>query len=431
MNSTKKVLILTYYWPPSGGAGVQRWLKFVKYLPDFGIQPIVYTHSNGEIPSEDFSLEKEIPQGLEVLKTEIWEPYHFYKKITGEKEKVNTGFLTEQKTKKSKLKNLSVWIRGNFFIPDARKFWIKPSVKYLSDYIEKNKIDVIISTGPPHSMHLIALALKKKYDIKWIADFRDPWTNIDFYKDLKLSSWADKKHKRLEKSVLQNADLCISVGQTLSQELEELGAKKCVTITNGFDEDDVIKEAVPLDEKISIAHIGSFTKTRNPELLLQTLSEIKQLYPDLDQRLELKLVSKVDYSISELLENYQLSDLVRKVEYLPHNEVLIEQKKSHVLLLIVNDTPNAKGILTGKVFEYLAAQRPIVALAPHDGDLAELIRETKSGIVISHDNKIELKNFLVQLLEGKTPVFEFTNTEKYSRNQLTKYLVEEIEKLST
>lgn len=428
----KKVLILTYYWPPSGGAGVQRWLKFVKYLPNYGVEPIVYTHSKGEVPSIDETLVNEIPKTVKVLKTEIWEPYNVYKNLTGKKdEKINSGFLSEKKTKKSAIQSLAIWVRGNLFIPDARKFWIKPSVKYLSDFIENNQVDVVISTGPPHSMHLIALALKKKYKLKWIADFRDPWTNIDFYKDLKLSNWADKKHKRLEKSVLENADLCISVGQTLSKELEVLGAKKCITITNGFDEDDVINEEIKLDKKISIAHIGSFTKSRNPELLLQTLSEIKQLYPDLDQRLELKLVGKVDYSISELLENYQLSDLVRKVEYLPHNEVLIEQKKSHVLLLIVNDTPNAKGILTGKVFEYLAAQRPIVALAPHDGDLAELIRETKSGIVISHDNKIELKNFLVQLLEGKTPVFEFTNTEKYSRNQLTKYLVEEIEKLST
>src|SRR5687768_13552946 len=187
---SKKVLIITYYWPPSGGSGVQRWLKFVKYLRDYGWEPIVYTPSNPESPVNDDSLAKDIPSGITILKTEIREPYGLYKKFIGRKkdEKISAAFLTEKK--KPKLaERIAVWIRGNFFIPDARKWWIGPSVSFLSDYLSKNKEDAIVSTGPPHSMHLIALGLKNlpapkeslrtgkagKLNIKWLADFRDPW----------------------------------------------------------------------------------------------------------------------------------------------------------------------------------------------------------------------------------------------------------------
>jgi hypothetical protein len=200
----KKVLILTYYWPPSGGAGVQRWLKFVKYLRNFGWEPVVYTALNGEMPVIDLSLEKDVPKDITILKTKIWEPYSIYKTFIGRKkdEKINASFLSETK-KKSFAEKISVWIRGNYFIPDARKYWIKPSIKYLTDYLNKNKIDVIISTGPPHSMHLIALGLKQHFpNIKWMADFRDPWTNIDFYSELMLSESADRKHKDLELNFL-------------------------------------------------------------------------------------------------------------------------------------------------------------------------------------------------------------------------------------
>lgn len=428
----KKVLILTYYWPPSGGAGVQRWLKFVKYLPQFDIQPIVYTHSNGEAPSIDHSLEREIPDNVEILTTKIWEPYNVYKQLTGKKnEKINSGFLTESKPTKSFIHDTSIWVRGNFFIPDARKFWIKPSVKFLSQYIKEKDIDAIISTGPPHSMHLIAQKLKLKFNLKWIADFRDPWTNIDFYEELKLTSWADKKHKRLERKVLEQADVCISVGDTLSNELEVLGANKCITITNGYDESDVVTGDIKLDDKVSIAHIGSFTKSRNPELLLKALGELKKDYPNLSSKLELKLVGKVDYTITELISQYNVTDLVRKIDYLAHDEVLLEQRKSHLLLLVVNDTPNAKGILTGKVFEYLSAKRPILALAPHDGDLAKLIRKTNSGVVVDSSNEEEIVKLLRSMLANETTSFEFNNIENYSRKKLTKQLSEIIHSLAS
>ena len=219
----KKVLIVTYYWPPSGGAGVQRWLKFVKYLRDFGWEPIVYTPENPEYPSEDYSLYKDIPEGVEVIKTPIWEPYNIYRNLFGKKgQKINAGFISE--TKKSGWKErLSIWIRGNFLIPDPRLFWVKPSIKYLKEYLEHNPVEAIVTTGPPHSMHMIGLGLKKLHpDVPWIADFRDPWTNIDFYKELNLTYLADKRHHQLEKQVIQSADCVVVVSNDMVDEFSRL-----------------------------------------------------------------------------------------------------------------------------------------------------------------------------------------------------------------
>lgn len=203
----KKVLIITYYWPPTGGAGVQRWLKFSKYFRSFGWEPVIYTPSNPDFPIFDDTLLHDVPKDLTVLKTAITEPYDIYRKIMRKKktETVNQGFLSEGK-ENTWLQAAMIWIRGNFFIPDARMFWIRPSLNYLSEYMKTNAIDAVISTGPPHSMHLIALGLKEKFKLPWIADFRDPWTQIDFYDQLKLSGFADRKHKRLEKTVLTKAD---------------------------------------------------------------------------------------------------------------------------------------------------------------------------------------------------------------------------------
>ena len=189
----KRVLIITYYWPPSGGSGVQRWLKMSKYLPEYGWQPVIYTTENAEYPIVDPSLEKDVSPEAEVIRRPITEPYTFYKKFLGikQEETVKVGFTQEEKKKKSWKSGLSMWIRGNLFIPDARRWWVKPSVKYLKKYLQEHPVDAIISTGPPHSMHLIAMKLKEATGLPWIADFRDPWTEIDYYQDLHLTRRSD------------------------------------------------------------------------------------------------------------------------------------------------------------------------------------------------------------------------------------------------
>lgn len=427
----KRVLIITYYWPPSGGAGVQRWLKFSKYLPGFGWQPVVYTVENGELPSEDNSLLKDIPEDAEILKQPIWEPYNVYKKFVGRKkeDKINAGFINENK-KNGVADKIAVWIRGNLFIPDARKYWVKPSVKYLLEYIQNHPVDAIVSTGPPHSMHLIAMELKRKTGLKWIADFRDPWTNIDFYKDLKLTYFADKKHKNLEKAVLKNADEVIAIGKTLGKELHELGAKRVHVITNGFDTEKNNESNVKLDHKISIAHIGSMTKTRNPENLWKAIKELIEEDNSLKDKLEIKLVGKVDIDVINSIERYGLKQLLKKIDYLPHDEVVLEQKKTHILLLVINNTPNSKGILTGKVFEYMASGRPVLAIGPRDGDVAEVFKQTNLGEVIDYGDYKGIKQFISEYLSSEKETKHKLSSEvmQFHRKTLTKGLVDLLNK---
>lgn len=434
----KKVLIISYYWPPSGGAGVQRWLKFVKYLPKYNWQPYIYTALNGEMPVIDESLQKDIPAEAIIIKQPIWEPYSIYKKFIGKKksEKINASFLNEGK-KTGLLQKISVWIRGNFFIPDARKFWIKPSSKFLQSYIIKNKIEYIISSGPPHSMHLIALNLKQQNsNLKWIADFRDPWTNIDFYSKLMLTKRANKKHHTLEKAVLKHANCVISIGQQMNNEFIEMyknigghNFEKFKVITNGFDTSDLPNYEVKKDEKFSIAHVGTLVKDRNPTVLWKVLNKLINKNNLFEKQLQIKLVGKVDIFVNEELAKYNLLNYVKKIDYLPHNEVIIEQQKSKLLLLLVNNTPNAKGILTGKLFEYLMANVPIIAIGPEDGDLANVLNQTNAGKISDFTNEIQLEKNILEIFNNENELNQIKNINNYSRQSLTKDLVQILNEL--
>ena len=422
----KKALIISYYWPPSGGAGVQRWLKFVKYLRDFGWEPVLFCPENPEYPETDNSLFEDVPPGLEVIKFPIWEPYLAYKKLLGQKkeEKINAAFLSEKKKNKI-LEDFSIWIRGNFFIPDARKFWIRPSVRFLSQYLKNQSVQVIISTGPPHSTHMIAMPLAAKFSLPWLADFRDPWTNIDFYKDLKLTRWADKKHHKLELKVLQKADAVSVISNTMAEDFYKIHKRSYKVITNGFDSDDTGLQPLDRDKKFSIAHIGTLVNTRNPITLWEALKSLLSTHPDLTEDLEIKLVGKVDFTVTRSLEEFGLSRFVRRIDYMPHSEVVSCQRQSQVLLLIINNTPNAKMILTGKFFEYLAAQRPVLCLGPADGDAAFILNETRAGLLAGFGDVELMKQHLLRLYRdfkiGALNI-ESREIEKYSRRELTRRL---------
>jgi len=430
----KKVLIITYYWPPSGGAGVQRWLKFSKYLREFGWEPIIYTPENPEAPAQDLSLTAEIPEKLEILKTRIWEPYEIYKMFMGMKkgDKVNAGFINEKKNP-GLTATLSTWIRGNFFIPDARKFWIKPSVKYLIKYLKNNHVDAIVSTGPPHSMHLIALGIKKKLDIPWLADFRDPWTGIDFYHQLKLSFLADFRHKQLEKRVLANADVVTTVSKNWSSDLEKIYPRKIELVTNGFDPADFNFKVEKLDTKFTITHIGSLNKDRNPAFLWEVLKLICDADTDFNNDLQLKFIGKTDFSVFEQLESFGLMDKAIKIDYLSHNKVITETLKSQVLLLLINNTPNMMGIIPGKIFEYLAARRPILCIAPKEGDSSKIIAESESGVVIDFGERDELKKALVEFyanFKNANQILYNSSIDKFSRKTLTQTMARLLDEIS-
>lgn len=427
----RRVLIITYYWPPSGGSGVQRWLKMSKYLPENGWQPVIYTAKDAEYPVEDPSLEQDVAPEAEVIRRPIVEPYTYYKKFLGMKkgEKVKAGFINEGVKKSGWKENLSVWLRGNLFIPDARCWWVKPSVRFLKSYLKEHPVDAMISTGPPHSMHLIAKALRKKFNIPWVADFRDPWTDIDFYKDLKLTRCADKKHHRLENQVLTEATKVVTIGWDCAKGLESHGAKDVVVITNGYD--DLGKICVKTDENPSLrdhqslpftmSHIGIIGENRNPETLWQAISELA------DKDLKIRLIGQVDNSVIESIKRNNIEKLVEIVPYIPHNQVIEEQANSDVLLLFVNNTPNAKGILTGKIFEYMASGRPILCIGPEDGDSARILSETQTGITVDFNDKEKMKSVILDYIskfqENQLITERKEAVEKYSRRNLTKEFV--------
>ena len=423
----KKVLIITYYWIPSGGAGVQRWVKFAKYLRQYGWEPIIYTPENPEYPSIDHSFEKDIPADITVLKTPIWEPYNVYRNLTGKKNQaINAGFISENKKQGWKDK-LSIWIRGNFLIPDPRRFWIKPSVRFLSDYLKENPVDAVITTGPPHSMHLIGMGLKKNFpSLPWVADFRDPWTNIDFYKDLNLTWLADKIHHKLEREVIQNADTVLVVSRGMEEEFALMKPKKLRVITNGYDESDAQVGPLTLDGRFSISHIGTLNAARNPRIVWKVLSEICAENVAFKNDLQIQLVGKVDFSVLEDIQSYGLQDQLLKIDYLSHSEAIAKQNSSQVLMLLINQSGNAKGILTGKFFEYLAAKRPILAVGPTDGDAAVVLNETGAGVIVDFADEPETKtailNYYNQYKKGTLSV-QSESVERFSRRSLTGELV--------
>ena len=428
----KKVLIITYYWPPSGGGGVMRWLKMTKFLPELGWQPIIYTPENPDPSVIDESLIKEIHPELVELKTPIWEPYEFYRKITGTKSgtKFKSGYISEASEGNWKNK-ISVFIRGNFLIPDPRKFWINPSIKYLSKYLKDNPVDLIISTGPPHSMHLIALGLKKKFDFPWIADFRDPWTDIDFYHKLKLTWLADKRHKLLEKSVFDSADHVVTVSPGCAYDMEKIAGKKIEVINNGFDPTDYDFKRPELDETFTISHFGAFNKDRNPSALWIAMNELSQTNADFKKLLRIKLIGQTDRSVITDIEMNNLKENLIIKDHLPHNEGLTELSSSQVLLLPLNDAPNVKGILPGKMYEYMALRRPILALGPTDADYAKILRETKSGVPLGFNDVEGIKKTLTQyfgLFKEKELIVQSGAFEKYSRKSLAEQFVNLIQK---
>ena len=420
----KKVLIITYYWPPAGGPGVQRWLKFVKYLPDFGIQPIVYIPENPTYPIIDNQLVSEVSKEVVILKNMIFEPYQLASFFSKNKtKKISSGIIPNFK-KQTLLDKTLLWIRGNIFIPDARVFWIKPSVQFLIQYIQENAIDTVITSGPPHSLHLIGLELKNKLGVKWIADFRDPWTTIGYHKDLKLSNYAQKKHKKLEKIVLNTTDYIIVTSKTTKSEFQQLTTKPIEIITNGFDLEKI--ENLTLDSKFSLAHIGSLLSARNPKILWQSLKELVDEIPEFNYHLEIKLIGIVSQEVLNEIINYGLEKYLNNMGYVSHHEATQQQRKSQVLLLIEIDSENTRSIIPGKLFEYMVSERPIVAIGPSGSDFAAIITETNTGVFVDYTEKEKLKatllNYYNQFLEGSLQSHG-VGLQHYSRKNLTKKLV--------
>lgn len=417
-------MVISYYWPPAGGPGVQRWLKFCTYLPQFGVEPVVYIPENPSYPIIDHNLKNEVSEGLQILKQPIFEPYNLASKLGGKSPgEISSGIIPPEVSQTRKQK-LLLWIRGNFFIPDARKNWVKPSISYLTKIIEQEAIDTVITSGPPHSMHLIGLGLKRKLSIRWIADFRDPWTSIGYHNKMRLSEKAAQKHIQLEKEVLNTANEVIVTSRGTQQEFSKKTKQPIHIITNGFEPSKAGVKA-DLDKKFSLAHIGSLLSARNPIILWEVLSDLVNENKQFAEAFELKFAGVVSETVMQSITEHGLDNFVTNLGYVSHKKALELQYQSQVLLLIEIDSEETQMIIPGKLFEYIQSGRPILSLGPPNADFAQIIAETSTGSFFKYDEKQQLKKQLLSYFDqylNHTLSVSPKEIQKYTRKNLTAQL---------
>jgi hypothetical protein len=416
----KRVLIITYYWPPLAGSGVQRWLKFSKYLPQFGWEPVIFTPENPDFELKDVSLLQEISPTMEIIKFPIWEPYHWFRRL--KKESLPNVSTVLEKDNPSLFDRLGIWLRANFLIPDPRKFWVNPSADFIIDCVQKGQFQAIISTGPPHSLHLIAKKVKEKTGIPWIADFRDPWSQWDFNLSLPMQKWARKKHEHLERSVLTQANRIITISPTFQHELAAIGKRSIDLITNGFDESDQVQVESLTNSRsteVEILYTGIIDALRDPVPFLVAL---KAAFQSNGKKLRCRFVGKVPLSLVEYVRKDEfLNEHVLFEGYVSHQKVFEFYQKADLLLLILTKEKNSKGNIPGKVFEYMATGKFTLALGDPNGDTAEILSKSNAGKVILHTDQFGIQEFLTHF----SPGHHQTNKEEihqYSRLKLTEKL---------
>ncbi|MCQ2154528.1 MAG: glycosyltransferase family 4 protein [Bacteroidales bacterium] len=420
----KKVLVISYYWPPSGGSGVQRWVKMCKYLPSLGWLPVVYTPENPALTSTDASLGADVPAEVEVIRRPILEPGQFARKST------NAQVTPINSQKKSLKQRIAMWIRGNCFIPDPRVLWVRPSVRFLEEYLKGHPVDAIVSTGPPHSMHLIAKKVAAATGIPWVADFRDPWTRMFYFKHLSLTARSQRRHAALEKSVLDSATRVVAVSPLVQKDFQGMTQTSVELITNGFDEDDFPVSAgadatgrtgVKPDAtkgRFTLLHAGLFASDGNPEALWRALGSMVKEDKDFEENFHLVLCGKTDKEILDSIEHCGLSANVKNLGYLEHTKVVELMQAASVLLLPLRKEPEYKATLPGKLFEYLAARRPILGIGQKDGAMASILSEAKAGETFEWEEQQQMR----RCLEEQYKLFKIGgdtrcsgDIEKYSR----------------
>lgn len=430
----KRVLIISYYWPPTGGSGVQRWVKFAKYLPLEGWQPVIYTPENPEQLAIDESLAAEIPAEVEVIKTRIVEPYEIYKKLLRKsghsKEAVEVNPVNAQN--KSFLQKVAMWVRGNLFRPDPRCMWIGPSVRFLKKYLKEHPVDLIVSTGPPQSMHLIGRRLALETGLPWIADFRDPWTKIFYFKHLSMTHGTERWHKKMEKKVLDDTSVVVAVSPLVQQEFQAMTSTRVELITNGFDECDFAAEPCHeaeggSDNEFCVTHTGLFAADGNPTVLWEVLAEKCASDNAFRKALKIKLIGKTDESILTALNEAGLSECVKNIGYLPHSEAVEQQRNASLLILPLRKEPEYKAVLPGKLFEYLASRRPVLGIGQKDGAMAMILNDTKTGIVLDWEDReaiaCHIDSCWEKHLAGKL-VTDGADISQFTRRSLTRRMAQ-------
>jgi glycosyltransferase involved in cell wall biosynthesis len=425
----KKVLIITYYWPPSGGSGVQRWLKFAKYLPQFGWKPFIFTPENPAFAIRDESLLRNVPVEAEVIRFPIWEPYEAFFKIS----RLFGGSASAKPTvvpsrERSLFQSITTWIRGNLFVPDPRRFWVRPSVNFLTKFLKENDIRTIVTTGPPHSLHLIGLQLKMKNpELRWLADFRDPWSEWGLLDSLKVGSVARRYHKKLESRVLATADEIITITPFYVKRFEALGNRSVNLLTNGFDEADFEGLRYQKSTEFLIRHVGIVNEKCDPRPFMEAVAQLCTEESEFSRNVKVEFIGEVHPSF---LEFVSASEILRNITFfagnIPHWELISLYGSSSLLLMILTGYKDAEGFLPGKLFEYLATGLPILAIGPVQGDAAALLKEAGAGEMADSDETRLLKTKILlhyrQWKEHAEPVVHKAGVQKYSRKEITRKL---------
>lgn len=435
----KKILIIAYYFPPSGGPGVQRVLKHVKYLPGFGWDPLVLTVENGNFPARDESLLKEIPENCKVYRTKIFEPYDLYRIFMGkEKESaIDVNVIKKEDQERTLKERFAEFIRSTFFIPDARALWRFSARKTINKIFEENDIQAVYSSSPPYTCSIIARNIKRKKRLPWIAGFRDPWTGFISAPDRWAIPRAVDKH--MEHSVFNEADYveCAWPGiiKDALDKYPDLDNKKFIHVPNGFDSSDFPKVEQKRNSKFTITYTGSLYGRRNPKSFFQAIENLINNNIIDRNKLHLRFVGRFGAEVEEMFENASFKDAIEIIGYVPHSKSIEYLLQSDVLLLIVDESKESRNIVPGKVYEYIGVKKPLIAIAPQDSDIADLIRETNSGKV-AHQTEIEktekiIMDYYYKWLEEK-PLNEpnITEINKYERRNSAKKLSELLNELS-
>ncbi|HEY9047179.1 MAG TPA: glycosyl transferase [Ohtaekwangia sp.] len=426
-----KVLIITYYWPPSGGSGVQRWLKFAKYLPSFGWKPYIFTPANPSFAIRDESLLRDVPKEAQVIHFPIWEPYEAFFKLSGllgNKKSAKPTELVSGK-KKSLFQKVSTWVRGNLFIPDPRVFWVKPSVRFLLKYVQEQGIKTIITTGPPHSVHLIGLKLKRKNpSLKWLADFRDPWSDWGLLDSLMVGGIARSMHRRLEAQVVKMADVVITITPFYVRKFEKLSGRPVRLLTNGFDEDDFKNLVITRHTKFIIRHAGIVNEKCDPRPFMLAVKSLLQEQPELREKLQIDFVGEVHPDFRAFVQqDDDLKSITTFTPTIPHKQLMALYGESAVMLLVLTGYKDAEGYMPGKLFEYLATGLPVLGVGPEQGDAAALLNISGAGVMIDGNHTAAIKIFIQQKFnawKSTDSIAKAPGSQIYSRRAITQTLTE-------
>jgi len=425
----KKVLVITYYWLPHSGTGSYRISKFVKYLIRAGWEPIILTPARSSSPFEEKQIE-EVFHNIKVYRTKILEPtFMLQKKTRSDSGFANAAFFL---SKNQPLKQKFIrWVRINLFIPDAKILWKPFAVRKGKEVIKKEKPALIFSTAPPPSTQLVAKKLASWSKLKWIADFRDPWTNIYYYELLNTNPLSKKINRQLEEKVLQQADRIVTVSNGFFSAPE--AQKKNIRIENGYDPDDLspVSSVETKNDQYTIRYIGTLKTNQFFKNFLLILKELGK-YEEYSKNIRFELTGFVDPDIKQFIRQESINIDIIFQKYLPHKEAVQKMATADLLILAIGSGQQSKNVISTKIFEYLLAQKPILAFGHTDGAANAILKETKAGEMFSYEEYEPVKRYLLEHYDNwKNGIDAYQgNTrlaEKYNFKNLTAKLIDTFE----